>query len=124
MRAISHDFISASAFLAASPINIILSHMAHIHKNFGNSHNSLLQLISIFFEAVYGDSVALLLRTLPWPTNQMFPDPSESHLQIMPWLSGELALWMKRVPRKLKLGVLTLCLRSLPFSSRPIFNPS
>jgi hypothetical protein len=69
-----------------------------------DSDMSRFNMISMFFETVYGTPVALTLRKSPWPVLESFCIPDDFTVDDMPWLTTELTPWMTRLPRKLLIG--------------------
>jgi len=83
---------------------------------------SRFDMISTYFEAMYGNPVALALRKSPWPVLESFSIPDDSTSEEMPWLTSDLTPWMTRLPRKLLIGKLKSCLQSMHPSTRPMFR--
>jgi len=81
--------------------------------------------ISIWFQHfwkqhTYGTPVALALCKSPWPILDSFSIPDDFTVDNMPWLTAELSPWMSRLPCKLLIGRLKLCLQSMQPSMRPL----
>ena len=70
-----------------------------------------------FFETTYGEPVASALQKPLWPALKSFPIQDDVMAAGMPWLTEDLSPWMTRVPRKLLLSRLKLCLQLMHLSS-------
>jgi hypothetical protein len=64
----------------------------------------------------------LRLMLCPWPVLKTFCVPYDFTVDDMPWLTGELMPWMNRLPRKLLIGRLKMCLQSIHPSMRPLYK--
>jgi len=89
-----------------------------------SANMSRFEMITTFFETMYGNPVALALRKSSWPIQGSFSIENDSIHGHMPWLTADLSPWMNRLPRKLLLGRLKSCLQSMHPSTRPMFKSS
>jgi hypothetical protein len=83
---------------------------------------SQFNMISTFFETVYRTPMALVLHKSPWPVLETFCVLDDFTVDNMPWLMAELTQWMNRLPHKLLISRLKMCLQSIHPSTRPLYK--
>jgi hypothetical protein len=115
------DFVSRRSYLSSCVSESIYGCLRNLSVDISpDSPRSL--MISTLFEAVYGPIVASSLRRSSWPANEFHPLRDDSILNDIPWLTDDLSPWMRRVPRKLSIDTMKMCLQSMHPSTRPIFK--
>ena len=120
---ILEDFNPRPEFLSSSGTSAIC---AYVHESNLSLSTDLPRyiLISALFETVYGRLAASTLRKSSWPALESFSIGEQLVTENMPWLTDDLSPWMTRIPRKLTLGRLKVCLQSIHPSTRPLFKAS